>query len=60
MSASLLAQALAGNIFFAFISAIAFATILALVAGLTISTSTSFAHDLWTNVIHRGGRAEAR
>jgi cation/acetate symporter len=54
MSAPLLAQALAGNIFFAFISAIAFATILAVVAGLTISASTSFAHDLWTNVIHSG------
>jgi cation/acetate symporter len=54
MSAPLLAQALAGDIFFAFISAIAFATILAVVAGLTISASTSFAHDLWTNVIHRG------
>src|SRR5215469_1686619 len=54
MSAPLLGQALAGNIFFAFISSIAFATILAVVAGLTISASTSFAHDLWTNVIHRG------
>src|SRR5678816_2416533 len=52
MSAPLLAQALAGNIFFAFISAIAFATILAVVAGLTISASTSFAHDFWTAVIH--------
>ncbi len=37
MSAPLLAQALAGDVFFAFISAIAFATILAVVAGLTIS-----------------------
>jgi cation/acetate symporter len=54
MSAPLLAQALAGDVFFAFISAIAFATILAVVAGLTISASTSFAHDFWTNVIHRG------
>ncbi len=54
MSAPLLAQSLAGDIFFAFISAIAFATILAVVAGLTISASTSFAHDFWTNVIHRG------
>src|SRR5450755_3262364 len=41
MSAPLLAQALAGDIFFAFIAAIAFATILAVVAGLTISASTS-------------------
>ena len=54
MSAPLLAQALGGDFFFAFISAVAFATILAVVAGLTISASTSFAHDFWTNVIHRG------
>ena len=56
MSAPLLAQALAGDVFFAFICAIAFATILAVVAGLTISASTSFAHDFWTNVIHRRER----
>jgi cation/acetate symporter len=54
MSAPLLAKAIAGDVFFAFICAIAFATILAVVAGLTISASTSFAHDFWTNVIHSG------
>ncbi len=54
MSAPLLAQALGGEIFFAFISSIAFATILAVVAGLTISASTSFAHDFYTNVLHHG------
>jgi cation/acetate symporter len=54
MSAPLLAQALGGDLFFAFISAVAFATILAVVAGLTISASTSFAHDFWTSVVHRG------
>ena len=54
MSAPLLARELGGEIFFAFVSAIAFATILAVVAGLTISASTSFAHDFYTNVIHRG------
>jgi len=54
MSAPLLANALAGSVFFAFISAIAFATILAVVAGLTISATTSFSHDFWTNVIHSG------
>ena len=54
MSAPLLGQALGGDVFFAFISAIAFATILAVVAGLTISASTSFAHDFYTNVIHHG------
>jgi cation/acetate symporter len=54
MSAPLLARQLGGEIFFGFISAIAFATILAVVAGLTISASTSFAHDFYTNVIHHG------
>jgi len=56
MSAPLLAQRLAGDVFFAFISSIAFATILAVVAGLTISASTSFAHDFWTNVLHHGSQ----
>jgi cation/acetate symporter len=54
MSAPLLAKQIGGEIFFGFISAIAFATILAVVAGLTISASTSFAHDFYTNVIHHG------
>lgn len=52
LSAPLLAQALGGEVFFAFICAVAFATILAVVAGLTISASTSFAHDIYVNVIH--------
>src|SRR3989441_2143856 len=54
MSAPLLAKSLGGEVFFGFISAIAFATILAVVAGLTISASTSFAHDFYTNVMHHG------
>jgi len=54
MAAPQLARAMGGDIFFAFISAVAFATILAVVAGLTISASTSFAHDFFTNVIHHG------
>jgi len=54
MAAPELARVLGGEIFFAFISAVAFATILAVVAGLTISASTSFAHDFFTNVIHHG------
>jgi cation/acetate symporter len=54
MSAPLLSQFMGGEIFFAFVSAVAFATILAVVAGLTISASTCFAHDFWTNVIHKG------
>ena len=54
MAAPELARFLGGELFFAFISAVAFATILAVVAGLTISASTSFAHDFFTNVIHHG------
>lgn len=54
MVAPLLANELGGPLFFAFISAVAFATILAVVAGLTMSASTSFAHDFYTNVLHHG------
>ena len=54
MVAPTLAKVLGGEMFFAFISAVAFATILAVVAGLTMSASTSFAHDFYTNVIHHG------
>jgi cation/acetate symporter len=54
MVAPLLAEQLGGEWFFAFISAVAFATILAVVAGLTMSASASFAHDFYTNVIHHG------
>jgi cation/acetate symporter len=54
MSGPLLAQNLGGNIFFAFISTVSFATILAVIAGLTISASTSFAHDFWINVLFNG------
>ena len=54
MVAPVLAHVLGGDMFFAFISAVAFATILAVVAGLTMSASTSFAHDFFTNVIHHG------
>jgi len=60
MSAPLLARALGGDIFFAFISSIAFATILAVVAGLTISASTSFAHDVYENVIHHARPKDGR
>ena len=54
MGGPLLAQALGGEFLLAVVSAVAFATILAVVAGLTISASTSFAHDFWMNVVHRG------
>jgi cation/acetate symporter len=54
MGGPLLAQALGGRVLLAVVSAVAFATILAVVAGLTISASTSFAHDFWMNVVHHG------
>ena len=54
MAGPRLAHALGGDFFLAVVSAVAFATILAVVAGVMISASTSFAHDVWTNVIHRG------
>ncbi len=57
MVAPLLAEKLGGELFFAFISAVAFATILAVVAGLTMSASASFAHDFYTNVIHHDKEA---
>jgi cation/acetate symporter len=43
-----------GDIFFAVISAAAFATILAVVAGLVIAASGAVAHDFWTSVVRRG------
>jgi cation/acetate symporter len=54
MVAPLLANLLGGEMFFAFISAVAFATILAVVAGLTMSASASFAHDFYSNVLRSG------
>ncbi|MGW5050806.1 solute symporter family protein [Actinokineospora sp. NPDC004072] len=53
-AAPLLAEALGGPVLLGFIAAVAFATILAVVAGLTITASASFAHDIYTNVIKRG------
>ncbi|KAA2248896.1 cation acetate symporter [Solihabitans fulvus] len=53
-AAPLLAQALGGPVLLGFIAAVAFATILAVVAGLTITASASFAHDIYANVIKKG------
>lgn len=53
-AAPLLAFELGGVILLGVISAVAFATILAVVAGLTITASASFAHDIYANVIRRG------
>jgi cation/acetate symporter len=52
-AAPLLAYELGGEILLGIIAAIAFATILAVVAGLTITASASFAHDVYANVIRK-------
>lgn len=53
-AAPLLAYELGGVVLLGFISAVAFATILAVVAGLTITAAASFAHDIYANVIKQG------
>mgnify|MGYP003434059796 FL=1 len=53
-AAPLLAMELGGPILLGFISAVAFATILAVVAGLTITAAASFAHDIYANVWKKG------
>ncbi len=53
-AAPLLAHHLGGSVFMAIISGVAFATILAVVAGLTITASASFAHDIYNNVLKDG------
>ena len=57
-AAPLLAYALGGEIFMGIISAVAFATILAVVAGLAISASASLAHDIYNGVIKHGKATE--
>ncbi|HEU5039649.1 MAG TPA: sodium/solute symporter [Gemmatimonadales bacterium] len=59
MAAPLLAELLGGTPFLGFIAAVAFATILAVVAGLTLSGAAALSHDLWVSVV-RKGHAEAR
>jgi len=54
MAAPLLAEFLGGTAFLGFIAAVAFATILAVVAGLTLSGAAALSHDLWVNVVRRG------
>ncbi|HEU0030606.1 MAG TPA: sodium/solute symporter [Kofleriaceae bacterium] len=58
MAAPLLAELLGGTGFLGFISAVAFATILAVVAGLTLSGAAALAHDLWGHVVRKGKIAE--
>ncbi len=59
MAAPLLAMGVGGTPFLGFIAAVAFATILAVVAGLTLSGAATLSHDLWVNVV-RHGQADER
>ncbi|WP_273457137.1 cation acetate symporter [Nevskia ramosa] len=54
MAAIHLAHAVGGDVFLGFISAVAFATILAVVAGLTLSGATAVSHDLYAHVLRKG------
>lgn len=58
MAAVLVAKAVGGDVFFGFISAVAFATILAVVAGLTLSGASAVSHDLYATVF-KGGNADS-
>jgi cation/acetate symporter len=59
MAAPLLAEVVGGTGFLGFIAAVAFATILAVVAGLTLSGAAALSHDLWVNVVRKGHAPEA-
>ena len=59
MAAVHLAHAVGGNIFLGFISAVAFATILAVVAGLTLSGASAVSHDLYSTVFKKGAADSA-
>lgn len=58
MAAPLLAEVLGGNVFLGFLAAVAFATILAVVAGLTLAGASALSHDLYVGVIRKGVSAE--
>jgi cation/acetate symporter len=58
MAGPMLAEVLGGNIFLGFLSAVAFATILAVVSGLTLAGASALSHDLFVGVIRRGVAAE--
>jgi cation/acetate symporter len=58
MAAPLLAEAVGGQAFLGFISAVAFATILAVVAGLTLAGAAALSHDLWVHVARHGSASE--
>ncbi|WP_414852612.1 cation acetate symporter [Brevibacillus sp. IT-7CA2] len=58
LTVTLLADALGGEFLMAYIAAVAFATILAVVTGLVLSASSAFAHDVYSHLIRRGVASE--
>ena len=59
MAAIHLSEAVGGNLFLGFISAVAFATILAVVAGLTLAGASAVSHDLYASVVAKGRATDA-
>jgi cation/acetate symporter len=59
MAAPLLAELLGGTPFLGFIAAVAFATILAVVAGLTLAGASALSHDIFVHVVRRGQSSDA-
>ena len=60
MAAVLVAKSVGGDVFYGFISAVAFATILAVVAGLTLSGASAVSHDLYSTVFKKGKADSAK
>jgi cation/acetate symporter len=60
MPAVYLAHAIGGDFFLGFIAAVAFATILAVVSGLTLAGASALSHDIYANVIMKGKSTEAQ
>ncbi|MGD0967102.1 MAG: cation acetate symporter [Candidatus Aquilonibacter sp.] len=58
LAAPILADKLGGPLLTAFVAAVAFATILAVVAGLTIAAASAFAHDIWYSLVRSGAGTE--
>lgn len=58
LTVTLLADALGGEFLMAYISAVAFATILAVVTGLVLAASSAFAHDVYSHIVRSGQASE--
>jgi cation/acetate symporter len=58
MAAPLVAELVGGTPFLGFIAAVAFATILAVVAGLTLAGATALSHDIYTHAVRKGDATE--